>query len=68
MLVLSYLWAELFLVNYMLTPKPSPLKSDQIEFLAQKDAQNSEIYEKTFFRYLQFLVFGIWSILYSKYL
>ena len=40
-------------INDMQIPlqPPPPLKSGQIGFLVQKDAQCSEIYEKTVFRY-----------------
>ena len=52
----------------MQTATPLPLKSIQIGFSVQKHAQCSETYENTIFRFLRFLVYEIWLILYSKYL
>ena len=60
--------ARLFLINDMYTlsaPPPLLLKSGQIGFLVQKNAQCSETNEKTI---LRFSVYEIWLILYSKFL
>jgi len=53
------------LINDMQTTPHPLLKTGQIGFLFQKVAQCSETYEEIIFR---FLVFQIWSILYSKFL
>ena len=50
----------------MQTYENADLKSDHIVFLVQKDVQWSETYAKTIFKFLQFLTFEIWTILYSK--
>ena len=54
-----YSFQGLFLVNDM-----HLLKCGQIEFLAQKDAQCSEAYEKQFSNFCDFYSFEKWSILY----
>ena len=42
------------------------IKSGQIGFLVQKDAQCSQTYKKTIFQFLHFLFFDKWLIRYSK--